>query len=714
MTDRKNILLISLDDAFAYWKYRSAFGVELQTPNLDRICAESTAFQSAYCQVPVCGPSRSSFMSALTPHELGIFDNYTNVFDVLRPEQIWSYRLKQEGYYCSNAGKVHHRFKPLPAEIHNVLYSHPPEALTIGPGKNAKTKNFGGLMKGLGTTDPKFDAKYYDAQSAASATDFLQSYDRDAPFYREVGFYHPHSPYKTPVRFKDMYDEEAFTQPDAWKTPHDRNAFADLFMQENLDASQLGIWRKSLRNYFSAFSHVDHHIGKVWDALKASKHADNTIVVILADHGYHVGDKNRFRKLTLFEEAAGVPIIIHDPSDPTARAVTDPVALLDVGPTVLDYADCPPIFDCAGISLRPQVAGEDVTGRAVPTFFFGSAAIRKGDYRYIQYQDGSCQLFNIKDDLWQLKDLSGSDPARKDMHAALIATCRTYGLELLDPANTAPGPNAYCSVTRGLLPPDHLTGQGAMSTGSLTAQDVSPAFRKHFAILPENGTIGMPDGIRSVYLASDYSFGTDYFGIVGNDRGNLINFIGGHARFLLDIECGSGNDTVLGHLDPMRVRLNAGDNLVVTGHTGAEIFAGAGRDRIQTADGDNEIHGGSGTMHVVAGKGRDVITTGGGAAHIVSEGGHTEIVLDQGQSLVEIKGGEITLIARRSGQIQQIKGFTGGQIDLTDWAVLGPVDLHGDANGDTIVTAGTERVRFVGTSVDVIRSAITSSGELRG
>ena len=253
-----------------------------------------------------------------------------------------------------------------------------------------------------------------------------------------------------------------------------------------------------------------------------------------------------------------------------------------------------------------------------------------------------------------------------------------------------------------------------MSTGSLTAQDVSPAFRKHFAILPENGTIGMPDGIRSVHLASDYSFGTDYFGIVGNDRGNLINFIGGHARFLLDIECGSGNDTVLGHLDPMRVRLNAGDNLVVTGHTGAEIFAGAGRDRIQTADGDNEIHGGSGTMHVVAGKGRDVITTGGGAAHIVSEGGHTEIVLDQGQSLVEIKAGEITLIARRSGQMQQIKGFTGGQIDLTDWAVLGPVDLHDDANGDTIVTAGAERVRFVGTSVDVIRSAITSSGELRG
>jgi choline-sulfatase len=713
MTDRKNILLISLDDAFAYWKYRSAFGAELQTPNLDRICAESTAFQSAYCQVPVCGPSRSSFMSALTPHELGIFDNYTNVFDVLRPEQMWSYRLKQEGYYCSNAGKVHHRFKPLPADIHNVLYSHPPEPLTIGPGKNAQTKNFGGLMKGLGTTDTKFDAKYYDAQSAASATDFLQNYDRDEPFYREVGFYHPHSPYKTPVRFKEMYDEGAFLQPQEWQSPHDRNAFADLFMQENLDASNTSLWRKSLRNYFSAFSHVDEHIGKVWDALKASDHADTTIVVILADHGYHVGDKNRFRKLTLFEEAAGVPIIIHDPTDPTPREVTDPVALLDVGPTVLDYADCPPIFDCAGKSLRDQVAGAKITGRAVPTFFFGSAAIRKGDYRYIHYQDGSCQLFNIKEDLWQLNDVSATDPIRNDMHSALIETCRDYGLELLDTANTQPRPNAYCSVTRGLLPPDQLTLQGAISSGNLTAQDQSPEFRRHFAILPENGTLGMPDGIRSVYLASDYSFGVDYFGIEGNDRGNLINFIGGHARFLLDINCGTGNDTVLGHLDPMRLRLNAGHNSVVTGHTGSEVFAGAGRDRIHTSDGDNTIHGSSGVMEVTAGKGRDAITTGCGPAHIICKGGTTDIVLDQGASLIEIIGGDITLNVRRSGQMQKVKGFSKGQIDLSDWAALGPIEVHRADNGDTVLTAGTERIQFVDTPFKVIKSAITSSSHLR-
>lgn len=709
MIDRKNILLISLDDAFAYWKYRSAFGVELQTPNLDRICAQSTAFESAYCQVPVCGPSRSSFMSALTPHELGIFDNYTNVFDVLRPEQMWSFRLKQSGYYCSNAGKVHHGYKPLPDDIHNVLYSHPAKELTIGPGANAATRNFGGMMKGQGTTDEGMDAKYYDAQSAQSAMAFLDGYDRDAPFYREVGFYHPHSPYRTPVRFKEMYDEAAFCQPDAWSTPHDRNAFADRFMQENIDSSNIALWRKSVRNYFSAFSHVDHHLGRVWDALKASPHADNTVVIILADHGYHPGDKNRFRKLTLFEEAAGVPIIVHDPAQPVARRVTEPVALLDVGPTVLDYADCTPILHCAGTSLRPQVDGKHVEGRAVPTFFFGSAAIRKGDYRYIQYQDGTRQLFNVKNDLWQLRDISASDPNCAALHDALVETCRTYGLEVLDSAGSQPQPNAYCTITQGMPPPDRLTSQGAFSAGSLTAQDVSPGFRKHFAILTEDGTVGLPDGIRSVYLASDYRFGVEYFGISGNDLGNLVNFVGGHARFLLDIDCGNGDDQIIGLLDPMRVRLNAGNNEVSTGHTGAEIYAGSGFDRIQTANGDNRIYGGSGTMHVVTGRGRDHVTTGSGHNHVLCTGGSTEIVLQGGQTMIEIVAGDITLTVRRNGMPQTVKGFEGGRINLSDWEMLGSIDINVLSNGDTCITAGSEQLRFINTPAETVKAAIIAS-----
>ena len=111
MTNRKNIIFIGLDDAFSFWRFRDAFGARLQTPNLDRICARSTAFTSAYCQIAICGPSRASMMSGLSPYETGAFDNYTSVFDVLRPEQFWQHRIKQAGYYCSTAGKIHHMFK---------------------------------------------------------------------------------------------------------------------------------------------------------------------------------------------------------------------------------------------------------------------------------------------------------------------------------------------------------------------------------------------------------------------------------------------------------------------------------------------------------------------------------------------------------------------------------------------------------------------------
>ena len=163
MERRRNIVLISMDDAMAFWRFRKVFGVELQTPNLDRICAQSTAFHNAYCQVPICGPSRASFMSGLAPHQLGIFDNYSNLFeDCLRPEQIWSWRLKQAGYYCATAGKLHHGYQPRPPEIHDALYSHPAHPCYMGPRASAPHRKYGGVTGGVGPPPPPAGSKEYD------------------------------------------------------------------------------------------------------------------------------------------------------------------------------------------------------------------------------------------------------------------------------------------------------------------------------------------------------------------------------------------------------------------------------------------------------------------------------------------------------------------------------------------------------------------------
>ena len=149
-------------------------------------------------------------------------------------------------------------------------------------GRKTPVRKFGGLGGGPGTTDPDHDPLYYDHQSADDAIAFLQNYDKETPFYREVGFLHPHLPLKPPIRFKEMYRENAFIQPDAWNRGFDLADFPQNYIVENFPTEDQDWWRKSVRNYFSAYSHMDYHLGRLWDALMASVHADNTLVVLFA------------------------------------------------------------------------------------------------------------------------------------------------------------------------------------------------------------------------------------------------------------------------------------------------------------------------------------------------------------------------------------------------------------------------------------------------
>lgn len=433
----KNIVLISLDDAVAFWKYKTIFKETLQTPNLDRICAESTAFHAAYCQAPVCSPSRACFMSGKSPHQSGVLGSDKRYFEKIPPEEMWPYTLKQNGMYCSSGGKVMRGYGPLPREIHTTLFSDRLRRFDVERRKNyyeakgetdpIKKMEFGGFRDGVATVDEKDDGTFYDHQIADSAIRFLENYNSEAPFYREVGFSGPHGPWSTPRRFKEMYNFRNIKKPADWKAGFEKSAIMDKDAPENIDTSRLRYWKNSVRNYFSALTHVDHHLGRVWDAIKASPHADNTLIVLVSDHGLHLGERNRFRKHTLWEQVANVPLIIHDPSRPVAQVVTDPVGLIDIGPTVMDYMGLPPIKDTVGRSLRPQVEWERDPDRAVPTFINQNAAIRKGKYRFIRYEDGTTQMFDLSEDWWGTNNLGKDHPDYAEMSAAHAATCKEYG-----------------------------------------------------------------------------------------------------------------------------------------------------------------------------------------------------------------------------------------------------------------------------------------------
>lgn len=437
---QRNVLLISLDDAVAFWRYRSIFGETLQTPNLDRICGQSTSFHAAYSQAPVCSPSRASFMSGLSPHQTGVTQSDSRYFDRVSPQKMWPGHLKQHGYHCVPGGKVMRGYRALPQPVHETIYSTPysesHRKFSVGRRKSRFSDGkipdhiaFGGHRDGLATTTDQADRGLYDNQVAEDAIAFLSRYKDDAPFYREVGFQSPHGPWITPRRFKEMYNFKAIQQPGDWGNGFDGNAATADLVKQNIDSERLRFWRQSVRNYFSAISYADYQIGRVWDALKASAHADNTLVIILSDHGMHLGERNWFGKSTLWEQTVNVPLIIHDPAQPVGHVVCDPVGLIDVGPTVMDYLGLPAIPGSPGQSLVPQMQWERFPDRAVPSFFKGHAAIRKGKYRFIRYSDGSEQMFDLSRDWWQTRSLGVDHPDYAALRKAFERCCRDYGME---------------------------------------------------------------------------------------------------------------------------------------------------------------------------------------------------------------------------------------------------------------------------------------------
>lgn len=429
MPDRPNIVLFSFDDAVAIWKYKAIFGAALQTPNFDRICAQSTAFHAAYAQAPICGPSRASFMSGKSPHAIGRPTVGNKIFDTVDPRDIWSYRLKQNGYFTSSGGKIMQGYVPLPDDVHSVLYCDRPKAFS----KDSQVRSdisakFGGLFGGVGVTYPDHDSWFYDHQSASSAIDFFNSYDGAQPFYREVGFFAPHVPWITPERFKAMYDVNAFQQPAAWQAGFESSSYVPDELVRPFPVERMRYWRQSVRNYFSALSHADYNLGRVWDGLKASPHADTTVMILVSDHGVHLGERARHGKHTLYEQVANVPLVLHDPTQPVGQVVSDPVGLIDIGATVMDYAGLDPLEDTPGRSLCAYAHGARDPLRVVPTVRGGNMSIRKGQYRFTRYVDGSSEMYDLGRDWWQTRNLGAEHPEYAGLAAAHSECAQVYGV----------------------------------------------------------------------------------------------------------------------------------------------------------------------------------------------------------------------------------------------------------------------------------------------
>jgi uncharacterized sulfatase len=428
----------------------------VKSPNLDRLARNGVRFERAYCQFPLCNPSRASFMTGLRPDSTGVLENSTH-FRTNRPGVVTlPQHFHKNNYISARVGKIFHY--GVPNQIGTSGLDDPPSwqayynprgrdvadearIFSIKPGTG-----FGATLSWLAADGS--DEEQTDGIGAAHAIKFLETYSTQQPFFLAVGFYRPHTPYVAPKKYFDMYPL-ASIQPVPVAGRSDVPAPALTVSPPNYGID-LDVQRKALQAYHASTTFMDAQVGKLLDALDRLKLAENTVVVFFGDHGYHLGEHGLWQKQSLFEESARVPLIISAPGI-KARGQSSPrlAELVDVYPTLSDLCGLAPPSELEGRSLKPlldepsrewkkvaitqvrrggspggQAKGKTKTKN--PEAGFSGYSIRTERYRYTIWDRGTrgAQLYDHDTDPAEQHNLA-SDP----MMAKTVASMR----KLLEP-----------------------------------------------------------------------------------------------------------------------------------------------------------------------------------------------------------------------------------------------------------------------------------------
>ena len=414
---RPNILFIAVDD-MNDWVGCLNGHPDAITPNIDRLAARGTLFTNGHTASPVCNPSRAAFLSGRGPWTTGVYHNVDNwdQSPALRESVLLPRHIRDQGYRVMMGGKIYHGAPKMTKDIAHedagrmgaqsfkVIADDFPDPFKDLSGVHNFAVHWGGLEgeKADQLSDPKI---------AAWAADRLAD-DYDDPFLLMVGFHRPHTPLTSPKEFWDQFDREKLTLPPL--NPNDLDdmpwmgkqvaiaGFQDMEGGHYKQITERGHHRDVLKGYLAACTFVDAQIGKVLDALDASPHRDNTIVVLFSDHGWGIGERYHFKKWGLWDDTTRVPFIIHVPGITKAGSQTDAgVTLLDLYPTLVDLCGIDtPGHPLDGQSLRPLLENPNTTWSrpALTTYGPNNHALRSSRWRYIRWADGSEELYDHKND----------------------------------------------------------------------------------------------------------------------------------------------------------------------------------------------------------------------------------------------------------------------------------------------------------------------------
>ncbi|MBM3890080.1 MAG: sulfatase [Verrucomicrobia bacterium] len=375
---RLNVLHIVSDDLCARL---GCYGDPMvKSPHIDRLAARGVKFDRAYCQFPLCNPSRASFMTGLRPDTTKVYENRTMFREAVPDAVSIPQSFKKAGYSVARVGKLYHYGVPSqigtdglddPASWEKVVNPKGRDVddftmidrISIAPGETRTTTvkataltELGGRLSWLAADGT--DEEQTDGKGAASAIGMLETCAKSGkPFYLAVGFYRPHTPYVAPKKWFAMYPTDGIRLPAIPANLAEMFPAPALAVQKK---EELGmnddLRRRAIQAYTAATSFMDAQTGKLMAALDRLKLTDRTVIVFHSDHGYHLGEKNLWQKMSIFEESARVPLIISVPGNKAnGSACLKPVELVSLHKTLADVCGIAADKKTEGHSLRPLI-----------------------------------------------------------------------------------------------------------------------------------------------------------------------------------------------------------------------------------------------------------------------------------------------------------------------------------------------------------------------
>jgi arylsulfatase A-like enzyme len=467
---RPNVLFLISDDL------NNSLGCyghpQTQTPNLDRLAARGVRFEHAYCQFPLCGPSRNSMLTGLYPNSTGILANQQIFRQTIPSHHSLPQAFRLAGYFAGRIGKLYHY--NVPKSIGTNGHDDPgswelelnpagcdrleeePHIFSLVPGQ------FGGTLSWYAS--PRSDQYHTDGLLAADAEWVLERCARQKhrPFFLAVGFYRPHTPYVSPKPYFERYPEQEMPVVRGVKEDQaDLPAPALASYKREQDKLTDDLRRQCVQAYYASTTFMDAQVGRVLDTLKRLGLEEDTIVVFTSDHGYHLGEHGLWQKMSLFEESARVPLIIAAPGTSAQGAVAKaPVGLIDLYPTLAELCGVKAPENLQGQSLVPMLNEPDAPGRGwtlsqvarggrkAETRFFGYT-LRTPRWRYTEWAQGDQgrELYDHDADPRELTNLADS-PA----HAETVVQLSRQLREAVN--NTFPASGKTPELQPGLWPPN--------------------------------------------------------------------------------------------------------------------------------------------------------------------------------------------------------------------------------------------------------------------